>query len=154
MDKPYPYEKKKKLATRIGRIRKKEDMKLIFNIIKEDNNVNPSCNDNGIFMLFNSLNDKTYYRLEKALLDINSRNKSEILSENSEKKEYIPYATDDFPAQEKLNPKLRYSNREKNLIKRQRHDENINSENSKDNVIYCDFNIDHTEDSENIQSES
>jgi hypothetical protein len=72
------------------------------------------------------------------------------LSEDSNgcRKEYNPYTPEEFPAQDGLCPKLKYSNHEKNLIKRQRYDNNINSENNKDNIVYCDFDVSNIQDSE------
>ena len=156
MDKPYPYEKKKKLAERIGRIKKKDDLKAIFSIIKEENkSLATSNNDNGIFMMFHNLSNSTYYRIEKHIRQINIQNQeiSESASETSEKKTYKPYTIDDFPAQEKLSPKLKYSNKEKNLIKRQRYNDNITDEAPGKTVIYCDFQVENTTDSE-IYSET
>ena len=64
------------------------------------------------------------------------------------KKKYVPYVKDDFPSQRELCPKLKFSNRERNLIKRCRYDESINMDNES-NIIYQDFDV--TSDSDKVQ---
>jgi len=137
----YPFEQKKKLANKISKIKKKNDLITIYNIIRDENkNLNHSNNDNGIFMMFHNLSNQTYYKLDEFL----QSRKTTTLSDTSDKSEYKPYSIEEFAGQDKLSPKLKYSNREKNLIKRQRYNENTNDS----DVIYCDFNIVNTEESE------
>ena len=135
----YPYEKKVHLVDKISKIKSKKVLVKIFEIINEDNK-DISINSNGIFMYFNKLNNDTYYEIEHFLRQINKKNKLNSTSsdDNILKKEYKPYVVDDFPSQKGMCPKLKYSNREKNLIKRKRYDNNINSENKVDeSIVYC-----------------
>lgn len=137
-DKPYPYEKKKRLANKISKIKNQDVMIKLFEIISEDNN-QFSENNNGIFMLFHKLNDNTYYKIESYLKKL-SRNKilsSTTSEEHSSTKPFAPYIEDEFPEEHNLSPKYKYSNKEKNIIKRQRYDKAISTENNVDSdIIY------------------
>ena len=141
MSEKYTHDMKKKLANKIKKIKKKEDMAKILNIILVDN---PSYmeNKNGLFMFFHKLKDCTYEKIDKELKNINRKKKyytESINSENlSERKEYRPYAQDEFPSQQGISPKLKFSNREKSLIKRRRYDKNINEDVNSD-VVYTNF---------------
>ncbi len=146
---------KKKLANKIKKIKKKDDVAKILNIILDDN---PSYmeNKNGLFMFFHKLNDSTYEKIENELKLINKRKKYYTESINSEtvsdKKEYKPYTQDEFPSQQGISPKLKFSNREKSLIKRRRYDKHINADVDTD-VVYTSFNVESVSDT-NQNSES
>ena len=146
---------KKKLANKIKKIKKKEDIAKILNIILADN---PSYmeNSNGLFMFFHQLEDSTYEKISIELTSINKKrhlfSDSSVNSESfSEKTEYTPYAKDEFPSQQGISPKLKYSNREKSLIKRRRYDKNINQDVDSE-IVYTSFGVhtdtQHTSDSE------
>lgn len=60
-------------------------------------------------------------------------------SSHNKSVEYKPYTQDEFPSQKGISPKFKYSNKEKNLIKRKRYDNNINAPD--ENVVYCEFDI-------------
>ena len=148
MSDKYTHDEKLKLAGKIKKIKKKEDMARILNIILEDN---PKYmeNKNGMFMFFHKLEPCTYAKIEKELRLINKKSKcytDSINSESvSEKKEYVPYIQDEFPSQQGMSPKLKFSNREKSLIKRRRYDKHINVDVSSD-VLYTSFNVDSVSD--------
>lgn len=150
MEITYSHEKKRKLAERISKSRKR-DMVEIFKIIYEDNK-NITENQNGLFMLFHKLNDTTYHKIELYLKSVNKKKTIEEQnrsSENCEKKEYRPYIKDDFVEQEQLNPKLKYSNKEKNIIKRQRYDNQLNNDNiNESGIVYQKFDVGILSDSE------
>lgn len=144
MPEKYTHGMKKKLANKIKKIKRKEDIARILNIILADN---PSYmeNSNGLFMFFHKLEDSTYNKISEELKKINKTkkyfNESSINSETlSEKKEYKPYAKDEFPSQQGISPKLKFSNREKSLIKRRRYDKNINQDVDSD-VVYTSFEV-------------
>ncbi len=120
MEEIYSHEKKKKLAERISKLKKKEDMVKILEIIYQDNK-DITENQNGLFMFFHNLNNVTYCKIE-AYLKSSTIKKSSEVDETASEKEYTPYDTNEFPDQDTLSPKLKYSNREKNIIKRQRYD--------------------------------
>ena len=138
MEEIYSYEKKKKLAERISKLKRKEDMVKILEIIYQDNK-DITENQNGLFMFFHNLNNITYYKIEAYLKSL-IRKKSSDVDETTSDKEYTPYDTNEFPDQETLSPKLKYSNREKNIIKRQRYDNQLNNQINQnvDNKLYSD----------------
>lgn len=142
----YSYEKKKRLADKISKIKKKEDMVKVLEIIYEDNK-NITENQNGLFMLFHNLDDATYIKLEAYLKTLSKRkNINSVTSESiSEKKEFKSYVQDDL-IQDGIN--MKYSNKERNLIKRSRYDSIKNSENTSDTVVYKKFDVNIVSDSE------
>ena len=137
VDNTFTYEKKKRLADKISKIKKKEDLVKIFEIIHNDNK-NYTETQNGLFMLFNSLSDATYHKIDLYIRSI-TKKKTANTSENLSEQEYKSYVKNDFPEQKHFNPKLKYSNREKNIIKRQRYDKLIESEKNDTNIIYQKF---------------
>lgn len=135
MEKKYSYEEKKKLANKISKIKKKGDLVKIFQIIYGENQ-SVTENNNGFFMFFHKLSDPTYVKIDIFLKQLNKKRieeSSETLS--SEKKEYRPYTEEDFPSQKGICPKLKFSNKEKNLIKRRIYDKNMNNQNDTDVFI-------------------
>jgi hypothetical protein len=155
MDNIFTYEKKKKLADKISKIKKKEELVKIFEIIYEDNK-NITETQNGLFMIFNTLNDATYHKLDLYLRStIKKKTNNNIItttSENVSENEYKSYTQNEFPDQEHFNPKLKYSNREKNIIKRQRYDKLIeNEKNDNNSVVYQKFDTSPTPDSEKLE---
>jgi len=144
MEATYSYEKKKRLADKISKLKRKEDMVKIFEIIYQDNK-NITENQNELFMFFKTLNDSTYHKIDLYLRSsVKKRSPTDTTSES-----YSAYVKNEFPDQEKLNPKLKYSNREKNLIKRQRYDNHINDEHNNENgVVYQNFDGNIMSDSE------
>lgn len=144
MTKSYSHDKKERLVSRINKIKRKKDLVKIYKIITDNNEINTNQNDNGIFIVFNNLSDDTYHKINILLNSIENRSKSSISNSSAMSDEcnidYKPYANDDFPSQSGISPKLKYSNREKNIIKRKRYDININSENNEEsNIIYKHF---------------
>ena len=152
----YSYEKKKRLADKISKIKKKDDMVKILEIIYE-NNKNITENQNGLFMLFHNLDDSTYHKLDAYLRSISKKRGStgSITSDSiSEKKEYKSYIDDEFE-NNRLNPSLKYSNKEKNLIKRNRYDNLIGSEGVSDgSVVYQKFDVNVISDSDKTSENS
>lgn len=142
-DNTFTYEKKKKLADKISKLKKKEDMVKIFEIIYEDNK-NYTETQSGLFMIFNSLSDTTYHKLDLYLRSITKKKSGVTTSENLSEQEYKSYVKNEFPEQEHFNPKLKYSNREKNIIKRQRYDKLIESEKQDNNILYQKFDASST----------
>ena len=152
----YSYEKKKRLADKISKIKKKDDMVKVLEIIYEDNK-NITENQNGLFMLFHNLDDSTYHKLDAYLKSVSKKRSStgSITSDSiSEKKEYKSYIDDDFD-HNRLNPNMKYSNKEKNLIKRNRYDNLISSENISDgSVVYQKFDVNAQSDSDKTSENS
>ena len=124
MSEPYSYSKKKRLASIISKLKKREDMIAVMNIISGDD-VNITENQNGLFLIFDNLSDSTYYKLEHCLstLKKNSNTSSECLSDNSsDKKKYTSY----FNEESITTQDIKYTSKERNIIKRQRYENIIN----------------------------
>lgn len=140
MDKKYSAKKKKKIAHKISKLTEKEDLVKIFEIIYEhDKSVTE--NNNELFMYFHNLDDEVYDKIEIVLKAVKERDKLKIDSETSSVEMYKPYVQDDLSMHNGLSPKLKYSNREKSLIKRRQYDHNINIDNE-ESVVYTKFNVD------------
>lgn len=133
--KTYNYDDKILLKEKISKITNKDHLISIFKLIYNDNKT-AIPNNNGVHTFFHNLNDDTYAQIEDILLGI-SLNSTNILIE---KKEYMPYMKDDFHLTDDVSAKLKFSNKEKNLIKRCRYDKSINCDNNTD-IIYTQFNI-------------
>ena len=146
----YSYEKKKRLAKKISTLKRKQDMVKILEIISEDD-ANITENQNGLFMFFHKLNDSTYHKIDLYLRSTTKKKPSE----SSEKSSFVSFAKNEFSDTKtktisENNPKLKYSNREKNIIKRQRYSERLHSEsNTETNVTYAKFDVNILSDSEN-----
>ena len=152
----YSNKQKMRLKKQIEQIKKKKDLVAIYEILQQDN-INVTTNNNGMFMFFHNLDNKTYAELEKFLLKLNKQKYCDVGSTTdetySERKEYMPYVADEFPSQKGIEPKFKYSNREKNIIKRIQYNKNINSENGAyDDVEYRDFDTSDTNNEKNDSS--
>ena len=104
----YSYEKKKRMAETISKL-KKNDMREILKIIYEDNK-NITENQNGLFMLFNKLDNGTYCKIDNYLKSI--KKKKYNTQSTSENKTYDENSSIEY---DQLDPKLKYSNKEKNI---------------------------------------
>ena len=147
MSKKYTRSKKEKLRDMIGELQAKEDYVTVLNIITKDGNVKTKESGNSTLMFFHALKDDTYAKLEKFVkskLDNNEKlNKKK--KENKVTYEYKPYTTDEYASKMDISPKLKLSNREKAIVNRNIHDNNLIQENGSD-VIYREFSVDnHTE---------
>jgi len=118
------YDFVKTLAKKINKIKDKQLLILIVNIITT---LNPNIsitekNGSGLFIKFNELVPETYTRLEKFLYkNIAKKNiDSDIITTS----EYIPYSPDELSSHFE---KYKLSNKEKTLIKKQRYSSIINS---------------------------
>jgi hypothetical protein len=107
----------KKLARKINRVKDKNILIAIINIIKIMNpTVSITENENGMFIKFNTLSPQTYTKLEN-YLHKNLRKSLED-SDNLTTSEYVPYSPDEINTS---NDKYKLSNREKTLIKKQKY---------------------------------
>ena len=155
----YPYDKKKRLAKKISTLKRKEDMVKILEIIYEDNK-NITENQNGLFMFFHKLNDSTYHKIDLYLRMNTKKKTSDEKSVDESSSSFISYAKNEFSdtnqkSISESNPKLKYSNREKNIIKRQRYSEQLHSENNTDShVLYTKFDMPVLSDTANQSSEN
>lgn len=143
----YTTSKKEKLIDKIGELEKKDDYMEIYKIIQKRSKKPVKKVGESIMMFFHDLEEETYAELDKFLKKTVKTNK--IDKTNSEYTEdYKAYSNDEFPDQKIVSAKLKYSNREKNLIKRKRYDETLNQENGSD-VVYCEFSVENISENNN-----
>ncbi len=136
MSKKYSYDDMEKLSQRIQKIKKKKNLEEIRDIIIENNSdINITENSYGIYLCFNQLTQKTFQKLEKYVknyFDIEKNNKTSsaynIPYSSTNDEENVKYSTNDFLYEQ--NSRLKFSNKEKNLIKKRLYDKalKINSE--------------------------
>ena len=141
MTSKYTTEDKEKLARKIGLIKNKEYLIKIGKIIMSDKKCQGfTSNNNGSFTYFHKLNDSTYAKIDKYLNNIRrkkiDKTKSETLSENTSALDYQPYSQEEYQPESEFTTKLKYSNKEKNIIKRKMYDKavcesNITAKNNK-----------------------
>jgi len=144
MEKKYTYEIKKKIVERIGKLRRKRHLVKIYDIISSEE-IKITKKKQCVLMFFHKLKNETYKSIEDYLNNVDKnekKNYKEIFESN-----YKPYVEDDFPSQNGISPKLK-CNKEKNLIKRKRYNNNINSNNNSE-VIYVDYGMSESTLSEN-----
>jgi hypothetical protein len=120
--KEYSFEQKERLARRIQKLRKPKYFRDIENIITAHNpDLDITTNPSGKFMYFQNLKTETYIALEKY---VNKILKLKTISETSDSisttmtPEITKYSDDN----EEADLMLKYSNKERNLIKRKLYD--------------------------------
>ena len=113
----YSYRQKKALSDKINRIKNKTILTNVFKIIYSEST---QCteNNNGIFVRFNNLSNKTYYMIDSYLKEVYTK-KVSITTETDSETDPYKKRLSDTNYDENLESKLRYSNKEKSLIKRQ-----------------------------------
>jgi hypothetical protein len=129
-NKEYSYEDMVKLRNEIHKIKNKDILLAIKNIII-DNNPSHSItkNENGLYLCFHNLIPETYSKISSY---IKSSNKTSKLNSNKSENDNITTDVNNSPTFD-TRSKLKYSNKEKSLIKRKIYDnelknQNINSE--------------------------
>jgi hypothetical protein len=115
----YNSEFRKKLTSKIEKIKAKSDLITLYNIISDDVGTNFSSNRNGIFVNMNILSDKCI----ENLVDFMEQKLDCTLSQtDTDKINYKTYKFDDVELISEMGHKL--SNQEKNIIKRIRNKAN------------------------------
>jgi hypothetical protein len=109
----YNTEFRKKLINKIDKIKDKDDLISIYNIITEELGNNFSSNRNGIFINLNLLSDDC---IEKILEFIEDKITNTITQSETDKINYKSYKFDEVELISEMGHKL--SNQEKNIIKR------------------------------------
>ena len=109
---------RKKLLAKFEKIKNKDDLVEIYNIIVDDIGNNFSSNRNGIFINMNILSDKCIKNLVEFLEEKNNLNNNQS---DTDKINYKSYKFDDVELISEMGHKL--SNQEKNIIKRIRNKE-------------------------------
>ena len=124
---PYPFEKKQKLADKISVMTDKPTLRKIRDIIKTENPEAASRkSSNGYLMYFQNYTDITYIKIEKVLIK-NEKDKLEQQTRSiTEMSDSMIMNSDDPNTDYTISrTRLRYSNREKRLIKRQQYEDVI-----------------------------
>jgi len=123
----YSFDKKKKLAEKIGKLKTKENVNAIRDIIFSDNpNISVTKKSNSMLLYFHNLNDSTYLKIEKYLMKVDKKRKDEFKRTLSET-ENAPELSNGQSQTEKTKYKL--SNRERNIIKRMEYEKEIDGGN-------------------------
>ncbi len=131
----YTFEQKQKLADKIHKIKNEQDLIMIQNmIIKHNPSIKITTNKFGNYMFFHNLEQKTYYTIEKLISKISKREDNEDTTNDFIKSitgsvciEASANTDSDIFAS---NPRLKYNNKEKNLMKRKKYDELVISQNA------------------------
>ena len=139
----YSHTKKKKLAEKIMGLKDKKDTKMIKAIIYKHNpNISVVKKSTGILMYFQNLENDTYYELDNYI-------DNKLLAECEKKIKDINnlesvFSSDIMSSEEKKSKKssYKYSNKEKNLIRRNDYDRSLNEMNGTESftVEYDNFN--------------
>lgn len=127
---PYPFEKKQKLADKISVMRDKPTLRKIRDIIKMENPEATSRKDsNGYLMYFQSYTAITYIKIERLLNKIEQDKLEQQTRSITEMSDNMMMSSDDPNTDYTLSrTRLRYSNREKRLIKRQQYEDVIHEQ--------------------------
>jgi hypothetical protein len=118
----YSYEMKQQLANEIEKLRKKKYLINILKIIKMKNpDIEITENKNGIFIFFNDLTNETYNDLKTYIIQLKEKKEKTLDSVDSN-----VFLT---ASETETNTKLKYSNREKSLIKKKLYDNVVSTQN-------------------------
>jgi len=124
MSKIYSYDDMEKLSQKIKKIKKKKILETIRDIIIDNNpNINITENSYGIYLCFNELTNDTFIKLDKYIKKyLSEENVTKTISENNNIINSINnnYSKNDYFFED--NSRLKFSNKEKNLLKKRLYD--------------------------------
>jgi len=124
MSKIYSYDDMEKLSQKIKKIKKKKILEKIKDIIIDNNpNINITENSYGIYLCFNELTNDTFIKLDKYIKKyLSEENVTKTISENNNIINSINnnYSKNDYFFED--NSRLKFSNKEKNLLKKRLYD--------------------------------
>lgn len=147
----YSHTKKKKLAEKIMGLKDKKDTKMIKNIIfKHNPNISIVKKSTGILMYFQNLENETYYELDKfienkLLFECEKKIKNINSIENMFSSDPVSSETDDKKSSKSS---YKYSNKEKNLIRRNDYERSLNEMNGTESFTIEYENYNSVEESE------
>jgi hypothetical protein len=135
MSKTYSYDDMEKLSQKIQKIKRKKNLEDIRDIILENNkNLKITENSYGIYLCFNQLSSDTYSKLDKYVkkyfeMELTNKKTSSFTIPLSSQNEDDKYSNNDNYIYDG-NSRLKFSNKEKNLIKKRLYDKalKLNSE--------------------------
>lgn len=138
----YSFERKKKLADKIGNIKDKTILRKIKHIILSENtNAKSTKTGGGIFMYFQDYTDDTYHKIDKYLqkverekLERQTRSITEISEQLLQSSEII----DDPIDYNVTRSRLRYSNKEARILRRNQYEEIIHQKPDKEDKYHSD----------------
>jgi|SRR5579872_4984770 len=123
----YPFEKKQKLADKISVLRDKPTLRKILDIIRTENPEATAKKDrDGYLMYFQNYTDETYIKIEKLLNKIDRDKLEQQTRSITEMSDNVMSSDDPNTNYTLSRTRLRYSNRERRLIKRQQYEDIIN----------------------------
>ena len=135
----YTFERKKRLASKISEVRDKTILRQIKNIIFEENpDAIAKKSSGGYLMFFQNYANNTYIRLEELLANLETERLHRQTKSIAKASETLISSEDQCNDYETSRSRLRYSNREKRLIKRQQYEIMItkqHKEHLEENVI-------------------
>lgn len=139
------YDEKKEIIDKITNMKSKKILANIFAITYNEKK-KFSQNTNGIFINYNDVSDETFNKIDAYITE---HTKVKVVSVAEDNNKYQPYTEDEFPENNVFSPKLKFSNREKNFIKRKRYEENMDRENN-EHVVYEQFNVKNIAETEKV----
>jgi hypothetical protein len=124
----YTLDDKRKLASKISKIKNKPQLRKIKNIIYEENeNVSKTKSSGGILMYFQNFTTKTYYRIEKFLNAIEKKKMKKLKeSLKSTEANISSEIADNDTDYSKVRNRLRLSNKEKRIMKKKEYERDMN----------------------------
>ena len=121
----YTFEEKERLVRRIEKLKKQKYLDDIEDIIVKNNpGIEVTANVSGKYMYFSDLTPQTYRLIDTYIKKI-LKNKAESTIAPELTSDVVKYSEDD--PFNNANSKAKYSNREKNLIKRKMYEKQINN---------------------------
>lgn len=127
----FNYTRKKMLANKIGNIKNKKNLIKIFKLMEEDPICSYTENNNGMLLFFDKFSIGTYMKLEKFMeeLKTNAIDTDRLMttdnSNDTPTSDNINYSQDEYANHNIFTPKLKLSNKEKNLLNRKKYDKAI-----------------------------
>lgn len=127
-NKEYTLDDKRKLASKISKIKNKAQLRRIKDIIFEENpDVSTTKSSGGVLMYFQNFTTQTYFRIDKFLKAIDMK-KAEKLRESIKSTE--AYLSSEFTENEtdysKVRNRLRLSNKERRIMKKKEYEKDMN----------------------------
>lgn len=119
----YTYARKRNLIKRINEIDDKCYLIDIFNIISIDN-PEVTETDDGISIVFDSLSDETYAKISSYVTKYKKNMKDIEKKNNHDYNDHLK----NISVNNMFQPKLRYSNNEKSVLKRRQYVQELNNE--------------------------
>jgi hypothetical protein len=126
-NKTFSFEDLEKIVDRISKLKTTEQRETIRDIIKKHNpDLNITENKNGLWIHFDNLNNQTYIDINNFLKKVSKAKIVKTNSETVDSDSITSHSVDEYPYSN--NSKLKYSNKERNIIKRNLYDKEINGE--------------------------